>query len=141
MKDAEHELEHRKPLWNALSCFYLDNNDLEHDAHINGIARVCADSPYSEGELTQIMFTEVWPALVENLYSTAGEWAGFDSDWLMERILKMRRQRLHFPWWFNPERLLYCRQWFSVLKRVRIHRLQSAKKPLNARRAEEPRAH
>lgn len=50
------------------------------------VARVCAESPYSQEELERIFREEVAPVLEPNLRSVAGEWAGFDPEWLVEMI-------------------------------------------------------
>lgn len=79
----------RIPVWNALSDLYLDTDvTLSHDH----IVRTLAASPYSLDELHQMLMYDVHPALYLNLMSVAGEWAGFDQAWLLERIATIRRQ-------------------------------------------------
>jgi len=53
-------------------------------------ARELAKSPYSVEELEDILITEIYPACRSNLFSIAGEWAGFDPKWLEERITRRR---------------------------------------------------
>jgi hypothetical protein len=77
---------HRKPIWNALSEFYLDT-ELDDDS-IAKIAGIILESPYSMEEVKQINKYEVYPILQWNLLSTAGEWDYFDSEWLEGRIAK-----------------------------------------------------
>src|SRR5258706_16230438 len=74
----------RRPVWSALSELFLDTN--LDSAGLNRIANTLASSPYSLEELDQILLWEVYPACRSNLLSIAGEWAGFDSEWLESRI-------------------------------------------------------
>ncbi|MFT3911365.1 MAG: hypothetical protein QM737_18225 [Ferruginibacter sp.] len=78
-------IEQRKPIWIALSEFYLDT-ELQ-DSDLRRIAFTILDSPYSLDEVKTINKYEVFPILQANLLSPAGEWAGFDKDWLVEKIL------------------------------------------------------
>ena len=77
MKPPNDDVEFRAPVWQALGEFFLDN-----EPQLEYVVRVCAESPYSLKELDQILFSEVWPALSPNLASMAGEWAGWNRDWL-----------------------------------------------------------
>ncbi len=90
----------RIPVWNALSDLYLDTDaTLLHEY----IVRTLAASPYSLDELHEMLMYDVHPALYQNLMSMAGEWAGFDETWLVERIATIRRQprwRRRITHWF-----------------------------------------
>jgi hypothetical protein len=86
------------------------------------IAKVCAESPYSLRELDRIMFCEAWPALIANLYSMAGEWSGWNEEFLVNRILSKYRLRLHIWWRLNPLKLFYCWKWGHVKSLVKRHR-------------------
>lgn len=90
----------RIPVWIALSELYLDTEvSVFHDA----IAATLAASPYSPAELRDILMDDVHPALHVNLLSVAGEWAGFDEAWLIERIETVGRQprwRRRMSRWF-----------------------------------------
>jgi|SRR5215472_7682823 hypothetical protein len=73
-------IEHRRPVWIALADLFLDTDvTLFYPA----IARTLAESPYSIEELRAILFDEVAPVLQGNLLSVAGEWAGFEEEWLI----------------------------------------------------------
>ena len=50
------------------------------------IARVCAESSFTLEELKEILDSEVAPICSRNLLSIAGEWAGFDEEWLASSI-------------------------------------------------------
>lgn len=87
---AINDLEERKTIWFALSDLFLDTDvTLSYDY----IIRVCASSKYSIDELAMILKDEVAPACSSNLYCVAGEWAGFDEDWLQNKIIKIIKGR------------------------------------------------
>lgn len=92
MKSAPEDLENRRPVWEALSGLFLDT-----DTSIDRARRidVLAASPYSIDELQEILVDEVYPVCRTNLFSIAGEWAGFDPDWLQTRILRRVGSRFH----------------------------------------------
>lgn len=77
------ELEARKPVWLAFSELFLDT-----DVRMSYVyaADLLARSPYSLEELKRILDEEVAPALEFNLHDVAGEWAGFNEDWLVAHI-------------------------------------------------------
>jgi hypothetical protein len=92
MKPAHKDLEHRRPVWEALSDLFLDA-----DTSLTRTWRVgiLAESSYSLDELQQILVNEVYPVCRSNLFSIAGEWAGFDPEWLQSSILRRLRSPLH----------------------------------------------
>ena len=47
-----------------------------------------ATSPYSIEQLEFILVDEVYPVCKYNLLSVAGEWEGFDPEWLRTKILR-----------------------------------------------------
>lgn len=93
----------RIPVWIALSELYLDTDVSAFHA---AIAETLAASPYSPAELRAILIDDVHPALHANLLSVAGEWAGFDDAWLVERIEAVGRQprwRRRMSRWFASD--------------------------------------
>jgi hypothetical protein len=87
------DIDSRLPVWDALSSLFLDTDtSLLRDWR----AKTLAASPYSLNELDTILSDEVTPVCMWNLASVAGEWAGFDPEWLKERIL---RQPARPRWW------------------------------------------
>lgn len=78
------ELEKRKPLWTAFSELWLDTEI--DSATLNYIAREMKQSGYSLAELKYIYQHEVAPVVYQNLLIVAGEWAGFDEEWLHNKI-------------------------------------------------------
>ena len=85
------EIERRKPVWAALSELWLDT-ELEED-DLRRIAEAMRRSGYSVGELRDIYLFEVAPVVFPNLLSVAGEWAGFDREWLAAEAARRARRR------------------------------------------------
>ena len=73
----------RECVWTAMADLFLDTDVRIWYVHT---ARVLAESPFSLAELREILDTEVTPALQGNLLDIAGEWAGFDNDWVIKEI-------------------------------------------------------
>lgn len=87
-------LEKRRALWVALSDLFLDTDvSMSYDY----ISRVCAESSYSLDELSHILRYEVAPVCSPNLWSIAGEWAGFDEEWLIASIQKKLQAKPFLP--------------------------------------------
>jgi len=119
---TDQELLSRIPVWEVLADFWLDTELV--DFQFDHIARVIAASPYSIPEIQAIHSYEVVPAVSANLAGIAGEWVGFDSEWLKERCKKFAaRRQSHlfrakiwmqrpFIWFFT------ARHWRQVLPRV-----------------------
>ena len=77
------EIAARRPVWVALSDLFLDTDvSLSYEY----TAQICARSEYTLDELKQILINEVAPVVSVNLFSMAGEWAGFDEEWLVAGI-------------------------------------------------------
>lgn len=88
---AAEDLDHRRPVWEALSTLFLDTDTL---LLRDWRARQLVASPYSIAQLEHILIDEVYPVLRWNLLSVAGVWDGFDLPWLEQQILR----RLRSPW-------------------------------------------
>jgi hypothetical protein len=99
------ETRSRRPVWQVLSELFLDTElgaaDLER------VAKILAGSPYSIQELESILLWEVYPACRSNLFWIAGEWAGFNEQWLEQRILR------------GPS--LFMKAWTATLGRLSVH--------------------
>ncbi len=78
------------PLWIALADLYLDT---QSDLFVPNIVRCASDGGFSLAEVEHILRWEVRPALYLNYLNLAGEWAGWPSDWLKNRILGSMRSR------------------------------------------------
>jgi hypothetical protein len=126
MRPAHEDLQHRQPVWEALSDLFLDTDtSLSRDWRVS----VLAASPYSLRELEQILVDEVYPVCSANLFSVAGEWAGFDPEWLQGSILRQLRSHSLFSRIFSLGRLVvgWSSEWRCTKEEVRQKRAQSIK--------------
>jgi hypothetical protein len=78
----------RRPVWEALSSLFLDTDT---SLSRQWRAELLATSQYSVQEIETILLEEVYPVCSGNLFEIAGEWAGFDPEWLEQQILKRKR--------------------------------------------------
>ncbi|MFV3330028.1 hypothetical protein ACNFIA_03725 [Pseudomonas sp. NY15437] len=84
----------RESVWLALSELWLDVEPTEAD--LAYIARTLAVSGFSLDELDAIYRLEVVPVVYPNALATAGEWTGFDADWLFEKCRRNQQRRAFF---------------------------------------------
>jgi hypothetical protein len=101
LKSASDDIAARQPVWEALSDMFLDTD--------TSLSRQCrasqlAQSPYSIEQLEFILVNEVYPICRYNLLSIAGEWTGFNPEWLRSRILRRLQSRFQFLRIRNPGR-------------------------------------
>jgi hypothetical protein len=118
------ELERRRPVWNALSSLFLDTDtSLDRDWR----AQQLASSPYSMDEIEEILIDEVYPICRWNLVQVAGEWAGFDPEWLESRIVARGASPLRFLHMLNVFRFTVVRsqEWQETKSLVWVIRSQS----------------
>jgi hypothetical protein len=87
-------IEERKPIWIALSEFYLDTK-LSENSFIY-ITKTFKDSTYSLEEIKQINKYEVYPIIYQNLLSMYSVWNGFDEKWLIESIVSRISNKSYF---------------------------------------------
>jgi hypothetical protein len=120
LRHPKDDLQCRTPVWVAMAELYLDTELT--DSTISYIARTCASSPYSERELERIMFAEVWPAFCPNLLNVAGEWTGWDEDFVQQKVLQCYKKRFYISWRLNPIKRLLCREWADVVKECTVIR-------------------
>ncbi len=85
------EIERRKPVWTALSELWLDTELTDDD--LQRIAEVMKRSGYGIPQLRDIHLFEVAPVVFPNLLTVAGEWAGFDEEWLFDMASRRARRR------------------------------------------------
>lgn len=81
-----------------MSELWLDTELRESE--LNSIAEIMFKSGYSLEKLHEIYTMEVAPVVYVNLLIPAGEWAGFDDDWLHEKIISSLRSRNSFGRFF-----------------------------------------
>jgi hypothetical protein len=90
---SEAELRARRPIWEALSTLFLDTDtSLLREWRANTLAA----SPFTVEQLEAILTDEVFPICKWNLHQVAGEWTGFDLEWLEGRIVRGRESPLRF---------------------------------------------
>lgn len=112
----------RESVWLALSELWLDAEPTEAD--LNYIARTLAVSGFSLEELEAIYRREVVPTVYPNALSVAGEWTGFDADWLFGECRRHQRRatNLLFRWrcWIlsRTRGALMNEHWRQVKSRV-----------------------
>ncbi|MEO0901552.1 MAG: hypothetical protein AAFY00_05855 [Bacteroidota bacterium] len=117
------EIKHRKPIWLALSEFYLDT-ELQ-SADYDAISKVLKASGLGVGQLKEIDKFEVFSVLKYNLLSVAGVWTGFDEAWLYETCTKSYLRK-HKPLFRLKNKIyhLFLRKmtkdhWFEIEKRIK----------------------
>lgn len=91
MTPPDQDLERRRPVWDALSCFFLDT-ELDDPQH-QEIAAILVASGDSPSEIQSILWEEVYPVVADNLRCMVGVWNGFDLDWMQAEILSGRHRR------------------------------------------------
>ena len=78
----------RITLWEAMADQFLDT-EVRH--HLPIVALRAVELGLTTAEAEHVWLNEVTPAVGFNLYDVAGEWAGWNRDWLVERIEHKRR--------------------------------------------------
>lgn len=102
-----------------MSDLFLDTELQEQD--LQRIAATIRASGLSIAEARGVLLNELCPALLFNLKSIAGEWAGFDEKWLIDRILDTMHPNLLMR--------LQCRWYFWLVKKdwLRVAEIVEAK--------------
>jgi len=113
----EEQIAERLPVWEALSEFFLDTQLQPSD--YDRIARMLVASRFTENEIEDILIGEVCPVCRSNAVSPAGEWAGFDRDWLKQRCsqrigARMKLRAFYHVW----NKWMYARKWNRVRTRL-----------------------
>jgi hypothetical protein len=124
LKPPSEDIESRRPVWQALSDLFLDTDtSLSREWRVRELAK----SPYSIEELEEILVTEVYPACRGNLLSIAGEWAGFDMEWLGGKIQSRANSSLKVLHAFNIGRLTVhaSPEWRATKRAVQASRAES----------------
>ena len=81
--DSSHSKEDTEALWLALSDLFLDTETRWSLPRIAGIA---VKRGFTWPQVKFALEKEVAPVVGPNLLSVAGEWAGFEEDWLFKNI-------------------------------------------------------
>jgi hypothetical protein len=81
-------------VWVSMSDHFLDN-ETRPDLPLTALH--CVEAGLSAAQARDIWRFELVPAVGANLLSMVGEWGCWNRDWLVERILRVRRS-----WWNRP---------------------------------------
>lgn len=96
MERPEKDVVDRTPIWDCMQDLFMDT---DVTLSYKFIAKRCAESKYSIDELEKILFNEVLPALRFNMFALpAPEWVGFQSEWLIKRVIEKHRFGKSKPW-------------------------------------------
>lgn len=81
----------------ALADQFLDT-ETRHDVPL--VALRCLEAGLTREQAREIWCYVITPAVGANLFSVAGEWAGWDAEWLNGRIARIERRRVvpGVPW-------------------------------------------
>jgi hypothetical protein len=114
------DIEERKKVWIALSDLFLDTDtSIFHE----NIVKALLASLFSVEELNEIMLQEVCPILRWNLYSVAGEWQGFNEEYVIELITKP--QSIITKIWIKILGKFYVSRfssWQKIIKEIKYRR-------------------
>ncbi|MCE7795098.1 hypothetical protein LWE61_00855 [Sphingobium sufflavum] len=102
LTDAERE--RRLPVWHALSDLFLDTESQPED--FDRIAATLRASGYPTDVLHRILVEEVAPAFGPNLFSVAGEWAGWSIDAVRETMTALLARPPRRVWRWLTARML-----------------------------------
>jgi hypothetical protein len=70
----------------------------------------------------QILRDEVFPMCSWNLFSVAGEWSGFDPQWLEERIVRRVRRRWRVRLGFGHRAIIGSSEWKATKQMIQALR-------------------
>ena len=110
MRPPGEDIEDRAPVWDYMQNFWMDTDP---SILLPEVTRVCAESKYTLEELEAIFWNEVRPAVSFNMAMLpAPEWAGFEIEWLKDRVLRKSRFGKPLPRkWLHP----YSSSWWRKL--------------------------
>jgi|GEM_PF-4101667 len=115
---AAADLPRRRRAWSVLSDLYLDTefDDWQYDR----MARELDETRYTINQLEAILYVELHPILIGNLFSMAGEWAGFDQASLEQRLLARPRHDRRLS--VLPGKWMVSGGWKRLRRRLRALR-------------------
>ena len=106
------DIDKRKPVWAALSEFYLDTELMDEDH--KRIAQVFRNSGFDLQAIKDMDTYEVFPLLQPNLLSVAGEWGMFDQEWLFSECQKNFKKRN--SWFYQIKTKFYNNRFYWMRK-------------------------
>lgn len=78
------EISRRLPLWCALADLFLDTDS--DPAVYKAIHKIAEENNFSLTETIAILKEDVLPAFGTHLMSVAGEWSGFEEEYVLKKI-------------------------------------------------------
>lgn len=78
----------RVAVWTAMAEHFLDT-ETRHEIPLTALA--CIEAGLSIEQASATWQDEITPVLCVNLFSVAGEWAGWDEKWLVESVERQRQ--------------------------------------------------
>ena len=120
MNSPEEDLVNRTIVWDAMHLLWLDT-DVD-ELHFDDVAKICAGTEYTHGELKKIYWAEVYPCMRYNLipWDVAGEWLPLDSKILAEAILE--RHKFGKRTWFKRQRSYAHSYWKKLSSAIMQNR-------------------
>jgi hypothetical protein len=97
-------------VWEAMAEHFLDT---ETRQNLPMTALRCVEAGLSVEQAREVWKCDVLPAVGFNVFSVAGEWAGWDRAWLVSRIERIRRG----PRWMRQVRLAFS---IDLMRGVRV---------------------
>lgn len=97
----------RIAVWVAMADHFLDT---ETRQDIPRTALRCDEAGLSRTEAREVWCLEVSPAVEFNLWHIAGEWVGWDRDWLLKRINRAQ------PRWLDALNRLNLYSWLDRMR-------------------------
>ncbi|WP_235296562.1 DUF7079 family protein [Portibacter marinus] len=116
----------RKNLWIALSELYVDNEIQEYD--LQQIVKAIDKGQFTLKEAKRINREEVFSVLKYNLMGIAGNWTGFDPEWLIGRITHYLEWKVLFLNWPNSilyfsRRKMFRKEWQIIESKLNEERM------------------
>ena len=116
----------RRPVWLALSEFYLDTELTEMD--FEQIAGIFNQSGLDRETIKEIDLYEVFPLLQWNLLSAAGVWNGFDEEWLFSNCERLYHKRNN---WFHRLQIKFWNKRFYWMRKDYWQRVDAKLNAIN----------
>ena len=106
----------RKKAWLSLSDLFLDTDT---NLLIDSVARNLASTPYDIKEIENILKSEIYPCCKYNLWSIAGEWEGFDEEWLVTQA-SQKRNSISLAWnrFFANIGIMVSPEWKKIRRKI-----------------------
>ena len=88
---------------------------------MKNIAGKIKESQLPLGEVTRILMEEVLPVCIPNMKCVAGEWAGFNEEWLIDSIIKLKKSNAIKRALHKKDFQMINDDWEKILKILRTN--------------------